>query len=246
MEIFNQYGAVIISGSFLVLSAVIGLIGTVLSKRTSSANKDTIVGVIKSELLEVNQEVIKLDAKVTDIGEELYSFQETTNDNLRQLHLHHIDDAFEDKLRKAEREWLEMQPRDSTIGTRLAKRTRDITLMFFREAHSEIFTEHHYCILYTKVRGAIAREKHDARLAFPGLSEERHKLIDESLDKHVKQCMIELFSLAKDQEFNEKHERLQNILIRFYKNYREDIVSFLQYWRARDTISEEESTGMNQ
>jgi hypothetical protein len=118
-------------------------------------------------------------------------------------------------------------------SAQIAQKTRTNTLRFYSDISTDRFTWSDYEVALRKLKAIVEIEKTVGRKEMPCFSEDEHVKIDTMLLFHISRIEAALENLALDNVFNDKQERLQEIMIRFFTGYRADIIHFLMKIQMR-------------
>jgi hypothetical protein len=156
---------------------------------------------------------------------------------LDKLEKYHSKNSFVEQIKQAEKIWYEM---DATLthdlqktSAQIAQKTRTNALRFYSDISTDRFTWSDYEVALRKLKAIVEIEKTVGRKEMPCFSEDEHVKIDTMLLFHISRIEAALENLALDNVFNDKQERLQEIMIRFFTGYRADIIHFLMNKQMR-------------
>jgi hypothetical protein len=169
------------------------------------------------------------------IKRSIKDLREEVNEWFVKLEKYHVADDFLTKLNEAEIDWYEIDrvlihEKTIEISAQIQKRTKDIVASFFKDIANTNYTLQDFEITERKVKSLLQIERERGRIDFPCFTEQQHITIDNLLRFRAEQMMVKLEDLAKDNIFNEKIQRMQYIVLQFYKDYRADIIRFLLSW----------------
>jgi hypothetical protein len=169
------------------------------------------------------------------IKRSIKDLREEVNEWFVKLEKYHVADDFLTKLNEAEIDWYEIDrvlihEKTREISAQIQKRTKDIVASFFKDIANTNYTLQDFEITERKVKSLLQIERERGRIDFPCFTEQQHITIDNLLRFRAEQMMVKLEDLAKDNIFNEKIQRMQYIVLQFYKDYRADIIRFLLSW----------------